>query len=346
MKRNASLRVMAVAAACTLVLSQGVLADVTLHEQFSVRGAGLMGFANMSGTSTTAIAGDKANMKSDIKMESRLTRMFAGGLGATAEIIRLDEGKLYQLDMKEGRYTEISLAEQRAQLEQAMEQARSAQQQQPMPVDESQCEWSEPVTEVTRGERAVIAGFDAEQLTITSTQSCTDRSTGQVCDFSIALEQWLTPAFSGEAAGFYQTYAEALGFDRSGSGAFAQRAETFLGRYPGLWEEIAEQAGTSENYPVRSKFTLALGGAQCEQGKQDAGVTAGDIGEAVGGIGGRIAGGLFKRRKKEEPQPAVADASMTELLAISTELVAVSSDAVDPSEFEVPAGFTRSNAGE
>src|SRR5690606_31691441 len=112
----------------------------------------------------------------------------------------------------------------------------------------------------------------------------------------------------------------------SGSGAFAQRAETFLGRYPGLWEEIAEQAGSSENYPIRSKFTLALGGAQCEQGKQDAGVTAGDIGEAVGGIGGRIAGGLFKRRKKEEePQPAAADASMTELLAISTEPVAVSS---------------------
>jgi hypothetical protein len=281
-------------------------------------------------------------------MESRLARMVAGKLGSTAEIVRLDQGKLYQLDMKERRYDEILLADQRAELEKAMEQAREAQQQQPMPVDESQCDWSEPVTKVTRGGSESIAGFDAEQLEIAATQSCTDRSTGQVCDFSITLEQWLTPEFSDEAARFYRSYAEQMGFDVSGSGDIAQRAETLLGRYPDLWAQIAEEAGGVEGYPVKSRFALAIGGPQCEQGKQNTGITAADVGESVvGGLGGRLAGSLLKRRKKEEPAAvAPEDSGMIELLAISTELVAVSQDAADPAAFEVPAGFTRANVGE
>jgi hypothetical protein len=347
MKRTPSLRLVAFPVCMSVLSIHPAFADITLQEQFSVRGEGLMSFANMSGTSTTVIADDKASTESEVKMESRLARMVAGKLGNTAEIVRLDQGKLYQLDIKERRYNEISLADQRAELEKAMEQARDAQQQQPMPVDESQCEWSEPVTEVTRGSSESIAGFDAEQLRIAATQSCTDRSTGQVCDFSITLEQWLAPEFSDEAAGFYRSYAEQMGLDASGSGEITQRAETLLGRYPGLWAEIAEEAGSVEGYPVKSSFALAIGGPQCEQGKQSAGITAEDVGESVGGLGGRLAGKLFKRRKKEEPAAAPAeDAGMIQLLAISNELVAVSEEEADPAAFEVPAGFTRANAAE
>jgi hypothetical protein len=346
MKRPSSFLVVAIPLFASVGFMHPALADITLQEQFSVRGEGLMSFANMSGTSTTVIANDKASTRGDVKMESRLARMVAGKLGSTAEIIRLDQGKLYQLDMEKQRYNEISLADQRAELEKAMQQSREAQQQQPMPVDETQCEWSEPVTEVTRGGSESIAGFDAEQLKIAATQSCTDRSTGQVCDFSITLEQWLTPEFSDEAANFYRSYAEQMGFDVSGSGDMTQRAESLLGRYPGLWAEIAEAAGSVEGYPVKSRFALAIGGQQCEQGKQNTGVTAADVGESVvGGLAGGLAGKLLKRRKKEEPVAAAAEEpGMIQLLAISTELVAASQEAADPAVFEVPAGFARANA--
>lgn len=346
MKRTASLRSVVLSLCTSFLWAQATFADITLEEQFSVRGEGLMRFANMSGTSTMSISDDKASTKSEVTMESRLARMVAGKLGSTTEIVRLDEGKLYQLDMKERNYTEVSLAEQRAELEKALEQAREAQQQQPMPVDESQCEWSEPVTEVTQSGRETIAGLDAEQLKIASTQSCTDRSTGQVCDFSITLEQWLTPEFSIEATNFYRAYAEQMGFDASGSGEMTQRAETLLGRYPGLWKEIAEAAGGVDGYPVRSRFALAIGGPQCEQGKESAGVTAAAVGESVvGGVGGRVVGSLLKRRKKEEPT-AAPSGGMIELLALRTELVSVSAAPVDPAVFEVPEGFRKANAAE
>jgi hypothetical protein len=331
---------------CVLMLwIPGAVADVTVNEQYSVRGEGVMGFANMTGTSTTAIAGDKASTRGEVKLESRLARMFAGDLGDTAQIVRLDQDKLVQLDMKERTYTELSLAQQRAQIEQAMQQAQDAQQQQPAPMDESQCDWSEPVTEVTRGGKEKIAGYEAEQLKIAASQACTDRETGQVCEFSISLEQWLAPEFGGEAAEFYRAYAEQMGFDVSGSGAFAQRAEALLGRYSGLWSEIAEKTGDVEGYPLKSEFALAVGGPQCEQAQQAPGITAADVGESVGGLGGRLAGSLFKRKKEEPTASATADSGMVRLLTISSEITAVSTGTVDPGTFEVPADFTRTNAG-
>jgi hypothetical protein len=350
MKRTSSSRRVAVAFGCTFLLcTHAVLADITLKEQVSVKGAGLMSFANMSGTSTTVISDDKARMQSELKMESRLARMVAAGVGNTAEIVRLDQGKLYQLDLKERRYDEISLADQRARIDAAMAEAQSAQQEQPMPVDETQCDWSEPVTKVTRGGKATIAGYDSEQLKIAASQSCTDRSTGEVCEFTISLEQWLAPEFSGDATAFYRAYAEQMGLDVTGSSAFAQRAEALLGRYSELWSEIAAKTGDVEGYPLKSQFALAIGGPQCTQGSGDggAGVTAGDVGESVlGGLGGRVAGSLLKRRKKAEPEPAPsAESAMTQLLAVSTELLSVSLDPVDSGEFEVPSDFTRMNAG-
>jgi hypothetical protein len=331
----------------SLAVAPAAMADITLKEQVSVEGAGLMSFANMTGTSTTAISNDRARMQSEVKMESRLARMVARGAGNTAEIIRLDQGKMYQLDLEERKYSEMSLAEQRERLEQAMADAQNAQQQQPMPVDESQCDWSEPVAEVTRGAKATIAGYETEQLKIKASQSCTDRTTGQVCEFAISLDQWLAPEFSDDATEFYKSFAEQMGFDVAGSTAFAQRAETLLGRYSGLWSEIAAKTRDVEGYPLKSQFALALGGAQCQQGNGEPGVTASDVGEsAIGGIGGRIAGSLLKRRKKAEPEPAAtAEPGMVQLLSVSTELLSVSTDPVEAGEFEVPAGFTPMAAG-
>jgi hypothetical protein len=136
-----------------------------------------------------------------------------------------------------------------------------------------------------------------------------------------------------------------MGFDVSGSGAVAQRAEVLLGKYSGLWSEIAEKSGDVEGYPLKSEFALAVGGPQCEQAQQAPGVTAADVGEAVGGLGGRLAGSLFKRKKEEPAASAAADSGMVRLLTISSEITEVSTDAVDPGTFEVPADFTRTNAG-
>jgi hypothetical protein len=75
-------------------------ADVTMQEQMSLSGAGMMKMANMSGTTTTVISKDRARTESNMQFESAMMRTFARMGGPHVEIVRLDQDKIYSLDPK------------------------------------------------------------------------------------------------------------------------------------------------------------------------------------------------------------------------------------------------------
>jgi hypothetical protein len=350
--------------AITAILTATAHADVTLEERMSVSGVGLMKMANMSGTTVTTIAGDRARADSTLQFESGLVRTFARGVGGpSTQIVRLDQDKIYMLDPGKKTYTEVSFADQRAQMQQAMEQSRQAQasqQQAASGVDESQCEWSEPKADVIRsGEKASFAGYEGERVTITATQSCKDKKTGQVCDFGLLFDQWLAPNFEAaeEALAYQRAYAEKLGFGASASRDFAERAETMFGRYQGLWKEVSAKMRDVKGYPVKASFGLGVGGPQCQsaQEMQAAGGSSSpstsppaSIGGAIGGAVGGALGGLFGKKKEPAqaaPAPTAAPATMPggliPLMTISTELVSVNRGPANPQSFEVPADFKK-----
>jgi hypothetical protein len=333
-----------VTAACVLALNTAH-ADITYEEKVAVEGAGLMAMANMKGTTVTSISGNRARIENDIQMQSRFVRMFARDAGQISEIVRLDQDKVYELNPKKKTYSEVSLADKRAEMAKAMDQAKQAQEKQPAPtgMDESQCEWSDPKVDVKKtGAKATIAGFNAEQTTILATQSCKDKKSGAVCDVQLSLDQWLAPALeaSSEQHKFYQLYAEKMGITGQGSGDFSQRAEAMFGRYKGVWSEIAGKLKNTKGYPVRSSFAMSFGGPQCQSAEQSqqaslppaptadeigaaaatgAGQMAGEaaadragasaLGGVAGQIGGKIAGSLFGRRKKQEEASATEPAA-------------------------------------
>lgn len=352
--KQASRRTNFVLPFCAMLLGAGpVAAEVTIEETLRIEGSGLMSMMNMSGTSVTRISGDRGRTDSDLQMESRMMRM-AGGLGPTAEIVRLDEERLISLDLQDKTYSETTFAAQRAEMEQAMSQMRESQQgqQQGMSgIDESECEWSEATARVERsGETATIGGYRAEQLLLTATQSCRDRQSGQVCDFGLRVEQWIAPDFEAapEVLRFYQAYAEKMGLDATGSRGFAERAEAMFGAYEGIWEALAEHMQTLEGYPVKSSISLAMGGQECESVQQlQAAGSAGapGLGEALGGaLGGRLGGMLGRKRDEPAKAAPAAPASgpadgMFTLMTITNELVSVSRGPVAAETFEIPAGF-------
>lgn len=339
---------------CALLLCAGpVAAEVTIEERLRVEGSGLMSMMNMTGTSVTRISGDRGRTDMDLQMESRMMRM-VGGLGPTAEIVRLDEERLISLDLKDKTYSETTFAAQRAELEEVMSQMRESQQaqQQGMSgIDESECEWSEATARVERsGETTTIGGYRAEQTLLTATQSCRDRQSGQVCDFGLRVEQWLAPEFeaAGEVLRFYQAYGEKLGLDATGSRGFAERTEAMFGGYEGIWEALTEHMQTLEGYPVKSSISLAMGGQECEsvQQLQAAGSTGmPGVGEAIGGaLGGRLGGMLGRKRDDSAKAAPAAQASapadgMLTLMTITNELVSVSRGPVAAETFEIPEGF-------
>jgi hypothetical protein len=307
----------------------------------------------MSGNTTTAISGNSARTESNLTFESAIMRTFAPGGGNHIEIVRLEQDKIFSLDPKKKTYTETTFAEQRAQMQQAMEQmnkGQASQQQATSGVDESECEWSDPKSEVKKtGEKALIAGFQAERVTITASQSCTNKKNGQVCDFGLALDQWYAPGFeaSAETVAYQRAYAEKLGLGSTSSRDFAERAQSMFGRYKGIWTEVGTKMAqlNMKGYPVKSGFSLGVGGPQCQSAQQTQAQGGPQAPPSIGGALGGALGGMFNKKKQEPaqqaaPPPAMAGGLMP-LMSMSNELVSISRDAVPAQTFDVPAGFKK-----
>ena len=333
------------------MLGAAAQADVTIEERLSVSGAGMMKMANMSGTTTTSISGQRARTESNLQFESGMMRALARGVGQSTEIVRLDQDTLYSVNDRKKTYSETTIAERRAQMQQAMERMRegqASQQQATSGVDDSQCEWSPPKSDVSRtGEKATIAGYQAERVTVTATQSCKDKKTGQVCDFGLVVDQWLAQGVesSAEAQQYQRAFAEKMGFNASTSRDFAERAESMFGRYQGMWTEIAAKMREQKGYPVKLTFGLGVGGPQCENAQQTQAAGGAASPPGLGALGGAI-GGMFGKKKAAAPAepttpPLVLPGGLMSLMSMSTELVAVHRNAIEPQAFEPPAGYKK-----
>jgi hypothetical protein len=336
-------------------------ADVTIVRSTSVDGVGAMAFANMSGTYSTSISGDKSRTDSEMKMQSKLVGFLArNALGPSAEIVLLDQDTLYHLNMNKKEYTETTFEQLHAQLQKATDQMNSSEsKQQPSAVDQSKCVWLPAKVDVTKsGEKAQFAGYDAQRVTVTATQPCQDKETGAICEIALVLDEWTSADFavSGEVRKFYGAYAAKMGFDPSSSQDASERAKLLFSQYKGVWTEVAAKMQTVKGYPVKSSFTLGLGGPQCKDpnSQQTQTSQSDSTPQSPSGIAGAVVGklgGLFQKKKEAadapaaQPAPAAAAISMppgdVALMTVSSQLVSVSTNPVSADVFSVPAGFKK-----
>ncbi|HTV78711.1 MAG TPA: hypothetical protein VMF03_10660 [Steroidobacteraceae bacterium] len=339
-------------------------ADVTIVRTTSVDGAGSMSFANMTGTSTTIISGSRSRTENDVKMQSKLVGFLArNALGPSADIVLLDDDRILHLNLNKKEYTETSFEQQRAQLRKAMEQGSDSQKskQQPSAVDTSKCVWLPPKVSVNRtGEKAQFAGFDSERTVITAAQPCQDKDTGSICEVALILDEWLSGDFSdsAEVRKYYSAYAARMGMDAAGMQDASERARAMFSQYKDIWSQVATKMQGMKGYPVRSGFTLALGGAQCKDPKAQPNQANGadDSQDSSGGLAGAVAGrlgGLFHRKSDADSSAPRATSSGAPvplppgdvaLMTVSSQLVSVSADSVGADVFAVPAGFRKLEA--
>ena len=335
-------------------------ADITIERTTSVNGVGAMAFANMSGASKTSISGDRSRTDSDMKMQSKIIGFLAhNALGPSAEIVLLDQDKLYRLNMNKKEYTETTFEQLRAQMQKTSDQLNSSEdKKQPSAVDQSKCVWLPAKVDLAKsGEKAQFAGYDAQRVTITATQPCQDKETGAICEIALVLDQWTSADFaeSSEARKFYTAYASKMGIDISNSQDVSERAKALFSQYKGVWTEVAAKMQSVKGYPVKSSFTLGLGGPQCKDSNSQQAQTSQTDNSSpspssiAGAVAGKL-GGLFQKKKDtaEAPAaaaPAVAPVSMppgdVALMTVSSQVVSVSTNAVSADAFTVPAGFKK-----
>jgi hypothetical protein len=354
----------ALAALCgILTLTAGIArADITLERTMAVEGVGAMAFGNMSGTTKTTISGDKSRTDSDVKMQSKIVRFLArNAMGPSADIVRLDQDKIYHLNINKKEYTETTFEQMREQMKKMSDQMASTEEKkQPSAVDESKCEWLPPKADVKKsGEKAQFAGYDAERLTITAVQPCKDKETGSICEVALVLDEWLSTGFAegAEAQRYYKAYAAKMGLDASTSQDISQKAQSLFSRYKGIWSEIATKMQGVKGYPVKTSFTLALGGPQCKnsnaqqaQSGTDNSSTSDSSNPAglAGAVAGKL-GGLFHKKKDDAPAaqpgptttPAAVPPGDVALMTVSSQLVSVSTNGASADVFTVPADFKK-----
>jgi hypothetical protein len=339
-------------------------ADITIERTTSVDGVGAMAFANMSGASKTSISGDKSRTDSDMKMRSKIIGFLArNAIGPSAEIVLLDQDKLYHLNVNKKEYTETTFEQLRAQMQKISDQMdASEEKQQPSAVDQSKCAWLPAKVDVAKsGEKAQFAGYDAQRVTVTAIQPCQDKETGAICEVVLVLDEWTSTDFaqSSEARKFYSAYASKMGIGMSNSQDVSERAKALFGQYKGLWTEVAAKMQSVKGYPVKSSFTLGVGGSQCKdsnsQPAQSAQTSQTDSSSpSPSGIAGALVGklgGLFQKKKDTAdgpaapPAPALAPVAMppgdVALMTVASQVVSVSTNALSADAFTVPAGFKK-----
>jgi hypothetical protein len=256
-----------------LLVGVSVRADVVIEETLDIDGAAGFSLLGMQGKTTTSLTPDKSRMDSDVRFKSKLMNTFAGkGAGNTSQIIRLDQGVVYDVAHADKQYTEMSFEQMRAATQQAMQQmeqaaqAQASAQPQQLPVSAEECQWSEPVVEAKQtGERATIAGFDTGRAVVTVKQTCTDAKTGKACDMVWGIDQWLAATAPGteESKAFALNYARQLGLDAASMEAMQGRMQQAFSQYKSSWTEAMAKAGEFQGYPLKTTMQMSMGGAQC-----------------------------------------------------------------------------------
>jgi len=344
-------------------------ADVTTQESTALDAIGIV---KMHGTSVEHTTADKQRRQSEYHCEGLMSLLC--GNAKTDDIIRIDRALEWQLNPKEKTYLETPFPtpEERAAAQQKMQETldkiKQCQQQQPQQprqaaTDTSKCQMSPPRIDVKQtDEHATLAGHDSRKSSVTLTQTCTDKDTGDVCDLVYGFDVWLTGdeiAGAADRREFARAYMKKLGLDEN-SPAMKDATQQFLAQYAGTMKELAAKAKDLKGTPLRTTFRFLMGGEHCGKAKDAS--SQGDNGsQGGGGLGGisslgglasqagsKLLGGLMSKKSSSSssgsdpnaPPPAEPGAPpRTQIIAFTIETTAIDTAAIPAEQFELPAGW-------
>ena len=290
----------------------------------------------------------------------------------TIEIIDLDKETVTNIDVQKKTYTVMTFA----QMRQAMENARAQLQQQPAPQqpqpaappDAQNVKLSFDVKVRNTGVQKEISGLNSSEAIMTLMVIATDTQTQQSGNMAVTNDMWMVPSIPGyeQIRDFYMRFGAkmsgstvGLGFDFSkmlaqnpGAGqALSQMAEE-MQKLKGVPIMQVMRMGTTTNgqpLPAASEAPLPADASP-------AAPSAGQVAKAGMGsmISSRLGGFGFGRKKNNPPDQSAdqnangAQAQPTSAILMETQITTsnFSSDPVDPSHFEIPAGYTQVQAPE
>ena len=198
------------------------------------------------------------------------------------------------------------------------------------------------------GQTKTIDGLTAREMLLTVTMEGTDKQSGNTGNMDISSDMWIAPvAGYDEVRNFYKLYAAKMGMlPGQNLGLFAARPE-MIKAMGDFYKEMSKLDGA----PVQ--MVMRVGGtATGTPPSQDSTASSQQPppppsakDSAAGAALGRLGLGGFGRRKKpddqqqQQQQTSEPQTASGLLMEVTTESSGFSANAVDPSKFEIPAGF-------
>ena len=320
----------------------------------------MAGMARMAGrrameptTNTVAVKGNRM-----VHLSSR-----------SAQIIDLDKETITQVDFERKTYSVMTFAEMKQMIEAMSQKMQERGGNQP------QLSFSASVRE--SGKTKDVNGATAKEFILTMAMNASEQQQGPGGGMNITNDMWMVPEVAGyqEVKDFEQRMAAKMGTTftpgansmgmRPGMGGMAEMAKE-MSKLKGMAVlQVTRMGSTADGKPLPAASEAPELSTQSQPQMPGAGDVAGraaggaanNAGErAMGRLGGAIPGGLggFGRRRQQQqqqqdqppdqqagnaPPPPRGGAGGGLMMESTTEMSGFSSAPLDPSKFEVPAGF-------
>lgn len=355
------------ALALSLLLPTPLFADYSYQETTQITGGSMMSMMKMAGvfSSQARKMGDPIVSSIYIK-DNRMARVSPENI----EIIDLDKETITQIDTAKKTYTVMTFEQIRQQMAAAEAEMKKKQAEQPAPAtpaanpNQDNVKMSFDVHVRNTGVEKQVSGLDSKETILTMAMNATDQTTQQTGAMAITNDMWMVPEIPGytQVRDFYVRMAEKMGPATMGAGMDMGK---MLAQQPGATEAFSDMAKEMQKIqgvpvmqvmrmgmttdgkplPAASEAPLPANSSPNMPSKSD--VAKQSAASAIsshlpfGGFGG------FGHKKQADPPPPDPNANQNPntpptssvLMESQTTITSFSSAPVDPSHFEVPAGY-------
>lgn len=286
----------------------------------------------------------------------------------SGEIVDLDAGEVYQLDLENRTYTVTTFDELRRRVEASRREAastagaerqdaatgaepRTAERNEPAP-DELLKRLEIDVTVESTGRTRTFNGFDTREVVMRITAHEKGRTLDESGGLALTSSMWLTPRIPAlrELEAFDRRYARKLagaifaGAQEEGPAASpsAASAHPMLG---GVLVRMRSERANVEGYPVLTTTTVDLIPSAEQRAEQQRAAAAPpqrsrSTGKGVGGLLGGIVSRAVEKKIEQPRERPEGDAQQVTIFRMTHEVLRVSTD-VRAADLALPAGFTR-----
>jgi len=347
--------------AFTAAMPSALFADYTYQETTQITGGSIVAMMKMAGafSSQARKAGDPVVSSVYIK-GNRMAKVSSDRI----EIIDLDKETITSIDTIKHTYTLVTFQQMKDQLAKAQQEMEKKQAEQPAATqpakpDANDVKVSFDVHVRNTGAAKQVSGLSADEAILTMMMNATDQKSQQTGTMAITNDMWLVPEIPGysEVRDFYMRMGTKMGVMTPGSGLDFSK---FLAQNPGatqaldsMGKEMQKIKGVPVLQVMRMGTTTdgkplpAASEAPLPADASPAMPSASEVVKqsAASAITSHFGLGGFGHKKSDPPPPDpnskqnAATPTSAVLMESQTTVSNFSSAPVDPSHFEVPAGY-------